>query len=311
MKLGRLRTKSFLMALAVLSAGHADGHPGLHHEIEAVTEKLALAPDSAALLTERGRLYRLDDTPAASLVDLERAEALSPDDKQIAFELGLTLASLGRDGEAEGQLTRYIDRRGDAPAAYAERAGIRARGGRIESAIDDFDVAIRGTGNVDQYLARGRLQESLGRYDDAAAGYYAGLDRTGGAVPIRLALIRVEVVRARYDAALALIDTVMPNARVKTRWLLRRANVLDAAGRADHARDQRRRALAEADRVLSRRATAINLVARARVFLAMNRPGDAGDDLQAALRKSPRFDAARALLSELEQGDSTGRGGDR
>lgn len=292
-------------------AGRTSAHPGLHHEIETVTRQLDRAPDRVESLIERGRLYRLDDNASASHTDLERARVLDSDNDVIALELGLTLSAMGRDAEGEVQLTRYIQRGGRASDAYAERARIRSHDNRAESAIDDYSVAIDRSGDLDQYLARGILQERLGRLDEAASGYRDGLDRSGGSVALRLALIRVQIARTRYDDALSLIEEVTAQSRVKTQWYLRRADVLEAAGRADDARAERQRALAEAERVLARRRTAINLVARARVCVAMGRLEQAGLDLVEAIEKSPRFGAARSLLNEVEHRRRSSAGGGR
>jgi len=298
--------KQKLFAYAVMVIGvvaafaiRVDAHPGLHHEIEAVSRKLALAPDRVDLLLERGRLHRLDDDPVAALDDLRLAQALDPSGMGIALELGLTLSTLGLDVAAEEELSRHIEGGEGFPDAYAGRARLRARGGRFDAAIRDYSAALLRSDDLDLYLARGSLQEELGRLDDAAEGYRRGLARMNGAVSLRLPLIRVEVGRQRYDAALALIDQVLPDAAVKTQWYLRRADVLDAAGRADESRVQREEALAEADRILRRRTTAINLVGRARAYVALGRLDEARQDLLDALDKAPHFDAARTLLEQL------------
>lgn len=281
-------------------------HPGLHHEIERVTEALRRSPDRIDLLIERAHIYRLDDQPTASLLDLRHARTLDHDNPRIACELGFTLSAMGRDEEADAELTACLDVVTGHAAALAERGRVRSRTGRPAAAIEDFSAALRRRDDVDVYIARGRLQESMGRWQDAAVGYRTGLERMHGAVVLRLALIRVETARGRYDAALDLIDEVLPTVHVKTHWLLRRAEILDAAGRTQQAHAERRRALIEADRALTRRATAINRFARAKVYVAMGKRAEAVGDLNAAIARSPGFAEAKELLRTLERKQSDG-----
>ncbi len=99
---------------------------------------------------------------------------------------------------------------------------------------------------------------------------------------------------------LKLLDDELARASVKTEWYLRRADVLAASGQAEKAQLELERALAEANRVLKKRATAINLFSRAKVYIAMGRWEAAKRDLRVAVRKSPRFAEANALLKNLE-----------
>ena len=151
------------------------------------------------------------------------------------------------------------------------------------------------------YLARGELQESLGLLDDAAAGYRAGLAQLRGAILVKLALIRVEIASKRYDQALEFIDQEIARAAVKTEWYLRRAEVLTTAHKKKEASQVLQQALAEANRVLSKRATALQLISRARVLRALGNTDAAVRDVELALTKSPRYQVAIDFLSELKE----------
>ncbi len=298
-KLSALVIAGLLLAVANVTVGH----PGLHHDLERVSQALSKEPDRVDLLVKRGRLFRLDAHPRASLVDLDRAFRLAPDDRGVALERGLTLSTLRRDQEAEAELTRFIRLGGTASVAYAERGHVRARGRQLEPAIADYSAALERKPVVDVYLARAHVQEASGRLDAAAKGLSDGLSKLGGAVVLREALIRIETARRRFDVAIALIDEVLVTAQVKTEWYLRRGNVWKAAGDVAEARRDYDRALAEANRVLGRRVTAIHLCSRAKVHLGLGQTAEARRDLRAALEKSPRFAEARTLLAPLERED--------
>jgi tetratricopeptide (TPR) repeat protein len=173
--------------------------------------------------------------------------------------------------------------------------------------VADYAAALAAQPEIDWYVERGLLQESLGLLPDAAQGYRDGLARVGDAVVLELALIRVESARGRYDAARQIVDRQLAQAPVKTDWYLRRADLQEAGGNALQARQDRERALEEANQALERNATGIHLLSRARAQAALGRTDDARRDLQVVLQKSPRFTEARELLDELG-GANDGKG---
>jgi tetratricopeptide (TPR) repeat protein len=255
------------------------------------------------LLKKRAYLLRLEARRLSeALSDLDRAAQLDPNDLEIVLQRGLTLSALGRDGEAEAELDDFIGRKADPARVFAllERGRIRARTGRPNPAIADYTAAIAIQPVLELYLARGQLQESLGQLAAAAAGYRDGISRLGRALSLITALVRVETARGRFQAALKQIDDELAQASVKTLWFLRRAYVLDAMGQSAQSQAELERALTEANRVLTRKATAIHLFSRAKVFVALGRPDDAKRDLEMSVRLAPGFAEARNMLQKWE-----------
>jgi tetratricopeptide (TPR) repeat protein len=160
-----------------------------------------------------------------------------------------------------------------------------------------YDDALAVGDHQDVYLARGRVLETLGRDEEAANGYAAGLHAHAGAVVLRDALIRVELRRGNHERALAEIDQAMAQARIRTRWLLLRGEVLAAAGRSREAQAAREEALREADRALARRDSPANHVERGRALLALGRAEEAIRELEQALRRVPRLPEAQSALA--------------
>lgn len=294
----------FLLALAgmawCLLGTVALAHPGVHHDIERVTDALANDPANVKLLVERGFLYRLDGDLKASLRDLDQAAKLDPAAAEVWAHRGMTLSAMGRDNEAEKELSRFLEAGRGSSAAFAERARIRARGSHPKQAIEDYTSALALEPDVELYMERGRLQEAIGRLDDAAAGYTEGLRKLGAAVVLTDALVRLEVRRGNSTEALRLIDTELNRAPVKTEWLLRRADVLEQIGKPAEARAEREAALAEAERSLASRTTGLHLLSRARALIALGRVEEARRDLNLAISKSPRFREATDLLKTLD-----------
>jgi tetratricopeptide (TPR) repeat protein len=293
---------SRILGLTVLAATAASAHPGLHHDIDRASEAIEREPNRADLYVERAFLERLDTRLDDALKDLDRAGVLEPGNRRVHAERGMTLSAGRRDRAADAELTRFLEGGEATAATLAERARVRERLGRDKESIEDFTHALALRPDLEIYLARGALEESLGSSDAASRGYREGLERLGGALNLRLALIRLDTSRRAFDEALALVDEGMAAATVKTDWVLRRADVLEAAGRKAAARAERERALVEAERVLETHPSGIHLVSRAKAYIALGREDDARRDLGLALEKAPRYTEARDLLAGLAAG---------
>ncbi|GJL60495.1 MAG: hypothetical protein NPIRA03_33520 [Nitrospirales bacterium] len=293
------------LALAIGCFGFiqlATAHSGLEPEIQEITEKLIKDPDNVDLLVHRGQVYRSNGKYIESLLDLERAWLLDRENRTVVLQRALTLSALGRDKEAERALDHFLQEESDPKRVFAlaERANIHARNGQTELAISDFTSAIQLQPTIELYLIRGKLLESLGKLEDAAAGYLDGLTKLGDAILLKKGLIRVRMAQNQYSEALALVDEEIAGSSVKTSWYLKRAEILDHMGRPDEAKLANEQALAEANRVLGKRQTAMQLLARAQVYQAMGRIEEAKNDLRVAIQKTPHFDQANDLLRTLE-----------
>ena len=285
--------------LVVLAATAASAHPGLHHDIAAVCEAIEKEPGRADLYVDRAFLQRLGEEYEAALADLDQARKLEPGNVRVAAELGMTYAALGRDRDAERELTAFVQHGGTAPT-FAERAKVRERLDRPKDAIADYTAAIALKPDIEYYLSRGVLQESLRDFTGAAAGYRDARAKLGDAVTLDLALIRVETARGRHARALALVDAQLAKAPVKTDWYLRRADVLAASGRTAEAQADRQTALREADAAVEATGSGMHLYARARAQAALGQTDAAKRDLELVLQKSPRFVEAREMLARMK-----------
>ena len=277
-------------------------HSDVDPEIAEVTAELADQPENVALLLRRGQLYRFNGKLIESLNDLEQAWLLDRDNRQVALARCRTLVALGRESEAEAALDQYLQ--GEAGVsrvvALVERANLYARTGRADLALADFSAALDLYPTVELYLARGHLQEELGRLDAAAGGYREGLSHLPQASILRRELIRVKIAQGHYPEALTLIDTELASASVKTDWYLRRAEVLAALGKTEAADTARAHALAEANRAFAKRPTALHRVVRAKVYQALGQLEAAKQDLRLAVQTAPHLTDAQDLLKKLE-----------
>jgi len=288
----------FPMVLIETVGAHSDVDP----EIAEVTAELADQPDNVDLLLRRGQLYRYNGKFIESLRDLDQAWLLDRANRPVALERCRTLVALGRNSEAEAGLTQYLqDESGVSRVmALVERAHLYADTGRANLAIADFSEALTFYPTVELYLARGHLHEGLGQLDAAAAGYVDGLSHLPQASMLRKELIRIKTAQGQYREALTLIDQELAEASGKTEWYLRRAEVLAAMGQTEAADKAYAHALAEANRVLAKRPTALKRLARAKVYQAMGQLEAAKQDLRLVMQAAPSLTEADTRLKQLE-----------
>lgn len=289
-----------MAATVVLLSGTATAHPGVSAEIAALGQKLERTPNDVALRLERASLYRRQGDLEAALADLRVVEHRDPGSRPLLLERALVRKKLGNARGALADLDRFLGSGAPSSDALVARAELREAAGQLELARADYDAAVRRAPTPDTVLARGRLDEKLGKLERAAAGYEAGLARLGGALTVRLALVRVERARGGYARAAALVTELVETSPVKAEWLLLRAEIHAEARQPGRARADRLRALAELDRLLAARPTAARRLSRARVKLALGQEREARSDLDQVLRQAPRLEEARALLAELD-----------
>ncbi len=291
-----------LFSVHIVGPELARSHSEVEPEIAEVSAELVDDPDNVDLLLLRGQLYRFNRKFQESLEDLDQAWVLDRQNQKVALERSRALVALRRDREAEAALNLYLQGvSGDSRVmALVERAALYARTGQVDLALADYAETLQRFPTVELYLARGRLQETLGRFADAEAGYLAGQTRFPHARIFRKQLIRVHTAQGHYREALNLINQELTAAVVKTDWYVRRAEVLTAMGEADASHDALTNALTEATRALTKRPTALHRLARAKIYRALGQVDEAKEDLRVAVEVAPRFQDARTLLNHLE-----------
>ncbi len=298
------------VSLAVFWSFQLWAHDGLHIDIEKLTAQIdALATPRADLFLVRSRLLRAHGKPTEALADCDRALSLLGDDTtsllakaEQPLERALVLIALERAAEAEPLLDEVIEIAGDRYVDSLDaRAQLRHDDGRTALALADATRAFRASPTLDRALRRGTWLTERGMLSDAAASYREAIERLGASRLIRDAWITVEIERGEYESALSMIDAELERAVVRTVWLLRRAQVYEAAGNEKRKNEELRAALIEADRVLARRRLPVHLVLRGEVHLAIGDFESATRDAEEARAIVPEFLKIHELLTSIEE----------
>ncbi len=223
-------------------------HAGIDEQIARVDELIAAQPNTANLYIRRGELHRVHrDWPAAE-GDFLKALALDPDLLIAEMCLGRLKLETGKPDQAKPYLDRYLKKR----PTDAEALSIRGRAlmalGQPLPAAEDLTRAIEG-GNreprPEQYLERARALQAAGPeyLPRAIQGLDEGRARLGDPVTLQLLAIDLEIERGGFEAALKRVDELAKQSVRQEPWLIRRATILEAAGRKGEARDSYRQAL--------------------------------------------------------------------
>lgn len=239
-----------LVALAVGAAGAVHAHPGIDEQIRALDSQIAEEPGDARLYLRRGELHRIHRDFDAAEADYRRSLELAPDLRVAELCLGRLRLEEGRPAEARVILDSYLEARPHDADALATRARTLVALNEPLAAARDFGAAIDSAGSdaarPEYFLEQARAFEAAGpeHHADALAALDEGLVQLGEAVTLQLYAIDIELGRGNADAALQRLDRLASRSVRQEPWLVRKASILEAAGRVDEAREAYRQTLA-------------------------------------------------------------------
>ena len=227
---------ALLCAFAPLAA-HA--HGDVHEAIVALTKQIAASPADAKLYLRRGELHRAHQDWAPAGADYDKAAELDPALTVVDLARGEMLGEAGRADAAKEALDRFLARRPDHSAGYAARARMFAKAMSWQAAEEDFSKAIAHTKEPEPalFIERSRALRALDRGDDAIRTLDEGIARLGPLIVLMQPATDLEAEAGRLDAALVRLGKVIAASPRKERWLLRRGDLLEKAGRIESARE--------------------------------------------------------------------------
>jgi predicted Zn-dependent protease len=206
-------------------------------------ERIASAPDDAMLYLRRGDLHRIHQDWDACRADLERARKLDPRLAEVDLRLGMMLLDAGEPKAAAGALDAFLRERPDSATGRMTRARVHAELGEWLAAAEQFDRTLDasppGHSSPTIYLERAMALAAAGpdHVAEAIRGLDEGIAELSQPVTLELLAIDYEVRLARYDDALARLDEIAARSQRRESWDLRRAEILESAGRTGDARE--------------------------------------------------------------------------
>ena len=245
-----LRLRGWVAALVALAMPAAAlAHGTFHARLGDATAKIEASPDDASLYVARSSIYRSHGDWALALADLDRAAALEPDRVDVDYHRGRIQLAAGEPARADEALSRFLKREPEHPAARIGRGRARAALGRNLDAARDYTLAIEreSAPTPDHYVERARALMASGdeHLPEALEGLDQGLERLGPLVTLLSLCVDIEVALGRIDAALLRLDGIAEQTPRQESWLVRRGEILEAAGRPAEATRAYEQALSE------------------------------------------------------------------
>lgn len=231
-----------LLGVAVcltLIPSYARAHEGLHEQIVAITAKIKRDPKNAALYLQRGELHRLHRDWTRASADYDRASLIQPSLTIVDLGRGKMFFESRRLQQAKFVLDRFLRQQPKHVEGLITRGRVLAGIGRRLEAANDFTeaLALAPVPEPELYLGRAQVLASDERYiQQALRGINEGIRRLGPLVTLELAAIDLELRGNNYDAALTRLDAITAQSERKETWLVRRGEILKAAGRLEEAR---------------------------------------------------------------------------
>lgn len=214
-------------------------HGDAHLQITELDRQILTNSRNPKLFLRRGELNRLDGNWTNALADLDRAAALDPRLDAVLLERGRVYFDAGQPEKATNFLSQFIRLNPTNAVARLTRARTYLWMAQAPRAIEDYDAAIRFSPSPgpDLFLERASAQRSLGEsgLEQALGGLVEGIQLHGPIVSLEMAALELEVELKRWESALKRLDRVSAAAPRRDRWLMRRAEILESAGRANEA----------------------------------------------------------------------------
>lgn len=232
----------FVVLVSVVAfVASARGHGDRNEHLASLDAKIEASPNAVTLLLERSAAHRRLGHNKASLADLDRVLALSPDHHQAHYLRGLTHLRGGKLCQAEVALRRYLESVPESSSGRTALAESLAGQGRYLAAAGEYTLAIAAqpTPIPDHYLARAKAYRAAGQpyLDLAVEGLDEGMSSIGPLLTMQRLAIEIELDRGNHAGAIARIDRVLRKAPRKESWLVDKGRILASIGRQTDALD--------------------------------------------------------------------------
>lgn len=234
----RYHSSPALIFALLLSVATSRAHGPVSESIAAVTAELVREPNRADLLLSRARFHaQHEDWPAAH-ADLDRAEILAPGLTNTALLRGEVFLMVADFKKAHAAFTQLIAAEPRMPLAHEGLARTLFASGEFALAAQAFGRSVEFSEQPAPILYNNQSSafEKAGKPAEALAALDAGIARIGPLVSLVTPAIEMDIAAKRFDAAIARVDSVLASLPRKETWLVRRAEILEKAGRNPEAR---------------------------------------------------------------------------
>ncbi|MDE0838938.1 MAG: tetratricopeptide repeat protein [Kiritimatiellae bacterium] len=237
--------KALCMTALLSCCSSAVAHGPLHERLARANQTITADPTNATHYVARAELSFEHADFAATLRDLDQADALGQAGEKTTLLRARTLSAQGHHDDAITLATTCVADAVSPQYALTARSEIYEAMGKLAQAAGDLESAIDVSEkpSVDVFLRCAVLQEQAG--DGKAARQC--LERARAARPqsrvLQVALCDLAIRQGSHEDALNMLDDLITHAPRGERWLVRKAEVLTTMGRRSEAALAAREAL--------------------------------------------------------------------
>jgi len=247
--------------------------------LEAFSRVIAVAPDNADALRQRGRLLSRLTRHEEALADLRQAAALRPQDAELLIDCAQTQMVLADYKAAAATLDKALAVDPQSTTGHFIRGVARSELGQYEAALQDIDAALAVGAATDAdrpliHAYRGKLQLKLDRPAAAVADFTSALERQPDNAVYLFDRGLANLQQRKLDDALGDFSAAIKRRPDGIEFYLARANVLlaldkprDAVADCDHVAAALERLAAGSPESAAETAGVYSLRARCRVAL--------------------------------------------
>jgi tetratricopeptide (TPR) repeat protein len=211
-----------------------------------LTARIERQPSDASLYLKRGDQYRYQGNWSDARADYRRARRIDPALDVVDLRLGALFLDRGEPRRAKKSLDAYLARRPrDLLGLRLRSRAFRQLGMPLAAAEDmrrGIDLCVPPhRPEPDDYLERARAFEAAGgdHLGEAILALDEGIAALGPIVSLQLPAIELDVQVGRFEDALRRVDVLEGGSGRREVWLVKRAEILERAGRHDEARTVR------------------------------------------------------------------------
>lgn len=235
-----------LLCLFVYLAGPsaACAHEATDRTIQELSRQLVKSPREANLYLRRGELQRFRREWSLALLDYNKAAELNSKLHVVALCRAKLFLDMGLPLRARKAVESFLGEEPDSVQGLVTRAQVRRMLGEHLASGSDYTRLLSlirepGKPRPEYYIDRARVFVAAGEEHVGAAirGLEEGIRRLGPVITLELCALDIEVDHKRYAAALERLEGLASRTVRPERWLARRGEVLEAAGRETEACD--------------------------------------------------------------------------
>lgn len=289
-----------LLLLTLLTPALAQAHPSSAEALRRIDERLESRTPPGVLYLRKGIVHRDRGELPASLTFLNKAAAITPEDPDVAYHRALTLRALGQPHQALDALEQALLQKGPIANIHWARGQVLEDLGRSAEALRAYEQTCDHAPNIEAWLAQGRLLNEQGAPRAALDALLKGVKQTSGASVLRVEAFHLAQRLNEPDIGVAMMTPLVEKSRLRTPWLLLRAEALQSSGKTKQAHQDRLLALADAERGAHKRPSALAFLRRAKARHALGDLKGAREDLKRSLRTAPHLPQAREFEQTLD-----------